>query len=393
MPVVSDTAVLGTAIGLVLVFALLSLLCSAATETLSAITERRAHYLLTGLRSMLDRPESTGPGDRAAKQRLHLDVKDAGKAMAALSRVCEQVVDGDAVALPAALPGALPATAEVPSGGPAPAGDAPGPAPESLTLALFGHPLIRSLQTRRVWWRWGSGPVRNPQYISPRQFGRALVDTLVPATVERTDDASLIVRLRTAVTRLDPGVPARRSLLALIEQAEGDVARFTASVEEWYDEQMAPISGWYKRWAKVVLAIAGLVIAIAVNVDTLQVARGLYVDAPVRDAIVAESLNGTLCQHTEGLGPTASCVQDEVSRLRADRLPVWYGAGCTVPMAAKACWTPTARSAFRWYDVPVKLLGWLLTAFAVSFGAPFWFDALSKLGSLRTSGPKPTPTT
>ena len=43
--------------------------------------------------------------------------------------------------------------------------------------------------------------------------------------------------------------------------------------------------------------------------------------------------------------------------------------------------------------VPVKLLGWLLTAFAVSFGAPFWFDALSKLGSLRTSGPKPTPTT
>jgi hypothetical protein len=39
----------------------------------------------------------------------------------------------------------------------------------------------------------------------------------------------------------------------------------------------------------------------------------------------------------------------------------------------------------------VMLLGWLVTAFAVSFGAPFWFDALSKLGSPRNSGTKPQP--
>jgi hypothetical protein len=39
----------------------------------------------------------------------------------------------------------------------------------------------------------------------------------------------------------------------------------------------------------------------------------------------------------------------------------------------------------------VMLLGWLVIAFAVSFGAPFWFDALSKLGSPRNSGTKPQP--
>jgi hypothetical protein len=27
----------------------------------------------------------------------------------------------------------------------------------------------------------------------------------------------------------------------------------------------------------------------------------------------------------------------------------------------------------------LKVLGWGITAFAVSFGAPFWFEALSKL--------------
>jgi len=31
-------------------------------------------------------------------------------------------------------------------------------------------------------------------------------------------------------------------------------------------------------------------------------------------------------------------------------------------------------------------------AFAVSFGAPFWFEALSKLGSLRNTGTKPATT-
>jgi hypothetical protein len=35
-----------------------------------------------------------------------------------------------------------------------------------------------------------------------------------------------------------------------------------------------------------------------------------------------------------------------------------------------------------------KLLGFLITAFAISLGAPFWFDALNKLVSLRASGKK-----
>lgn len=38
----------------------------------------------------------------------------------------------------------------------------------------------------------------------------------------------------------------------------------------------------------------------------------------------------------------------------------------------------------------INVLGWLFTAIAVSFGAPFWFDALSKLVNMRNSGKKPS---
>jgi hypothetical protein len=39
-----------------------------------------------------------------------------------------------------------------------------------------------------------------------------------------------------------------------------------------------------------------------------------------------------------------------------------------------------------WY---VALVGWLLTAIAVSLGAPFWFDLLGRVAQLRVTGAVP----
>ena len=36
-----------------------------------------------------------------------------------------------------------------------------------------------------------------------------------------------------------------------------------------------------------------------------------------------------------------------------------------------------------------RWIGWLLTAFAISLGAPFWFDLLNKFISARSTGKKP----
>ena len=40
-----------------------------------------------------------------------------------------------------------------------------------------------------------------------------------------------------------------------------------------------------------------------------------------------------------------------------------------------------------------RVLGLLLTAAALTLGAPFWFDLLNKVANLRTAGPKPADTT
>ena len=51
-------------------------------------------------------------------------------------------------------------------------------------------------------------------------------------------------------------------------------------------------------------------------------------------------------------------------------------------------WTDRAWSDFRDAGVKEQLyagLGWLLTAFALSFGAPFWFDVLNKIMIIRST--------
>ena len=54
---------------------------------------------------------------------------------------------------------------------------------------------------------------------------------------------------------------------------------------------------------------------------------------------------------------------------------------------------PSLQRPVVWKELSLRdVAGWLITAFMVSFGAPFWFDLLSKmLGQRGATGPKPAP--
>jgi hypothetical protein len=82
---------------------------------------------------------------------------------------------------------------------------------------------------------------------------------------------------------------------------------------------------------------------------------------------------------TEVLGQYADAVK--VAKKDADQAEAFLGR------------IPSLQKPVVWADVgPKDLLGWLITAFMVSFGAPFWFDLISKLlGQRGATGPKPAP--
>jgi hypothetical protein len=382
------SAVFETAVGLVLQFALLSVFCSALCEALSSGLQMRSKFLLSGLRLMLDRSAAGSstrmldsataqvfgaPPDPAPTPDESLVAEPAG--LPAEATLSQSVKEPEKTAAAAKAVNDLAqsigsAEKVVKSGG--------------MTLALFGHPLLQSLQTR-VGLRRGHGGIRNPAYVSPQSFARALIDTLVPDS----DGQTSLEAVRTTVEGLPDGLPAKKSLLALLKRAKGSIAAFEKMLEEWYDDQMQRVAGWYKRWARLVLFATGLFIAVLANVDTLQVSHDLYLNQPVRQAVITQANTGTLCQNAPD---RAACADQELTRLAADGLPIWWPDGCGTSDLGR-CFRLTADGHTGPADVAFKLVGWLLTAIGVSFGAPFWFEALSRIGSLRATGPKPVPTT
>jgi hypothetical protein len=70
-----------------------------------------------------------------------------------------------------------------------------------------------------------------------------------------------------------------------------------------------------------------------------------------------------------------------------DRLPSAGLDALKWPERKSASWLDHAILVAAWGLITV--VGWLITALMVSFGAPFWFDLLSALVNRRTTGPKP----
>ncbi|HEY3184684.1 MAG TPA: hypothetical protein VGJ77_17720 [Gaiellaceae bacterium] len=175
-----------------------------------------------------------------------------------------------------------------------------------------------------------------------------------------------------------PGDRLRGAFKALHQRAE-DVTHFEALAEQWYDDSMERVSGWYKRRAQVMIWGLGLLLALVMNVDTIRIGRALWNDKPVRDAVVQQARRVALTppedkqgKQTEDQLKTAA---DSVSKLEKLKVPMG--------------WSGNRPKGWGWGS---KLLGLVLTGAALSLGAPFWFDLLSKVARLRSSGAPPPAT-
>ncbi|HEX8105969.1 MAG TPA: hypothetical protein VF533_25350 [Solirubrobacteraceae bacterium] len=219
---------------------------------------------------------------------------------------------------------------------------------------------------------------RPPSYVSPRAFSLALLDVLVPEPGKPSFD-----KVKDAVTakKLPAGVQKR--LLLLLDEAGGDVDRFRRNAEAWFDDTMARVSGWYKRQAQIILAVIAAALTIGLNVNTIAIAERIWDDPSVRAAVVAAAQSPEVTGSLEGetakekLANAAANAED----LPALGIPVgWSGTDPSV--------VPSLTSVERFLRT---VGGWLITIAALSLGAPFWFDALSRLSRLRGTGKPEAP--
>jgi len=350
-----DSGVIDVAIGVILVYLLISLLCSAINEIIAARLRYRAKDLEEGIRLML-RSElaSASPAEKTTAARLTQKTGSVVSFVADLIRGSQ-------------------------SGAGSRAGGVAG--------SLFNHPLFLSLKRHE----------RMPSYVAARTFSAVVLDlvdspnrltwlrehvasfagenlnltTYVEALITNQNDRASIVRfvdeipdeqlrteLRQAIapeldrimdqlngmqiqqhakdiveallTPADLGkvlekladppasiplapevskelsrvVASWRELLINVESLgaglEGKVTEKRVEIEKWFDSSMERVSGWYKRRAQVVLVFLAIPIVFALNADTLTISNSLLKNSVLRDQLVNAASTRVAAASTDG---------------------------------------------------------------------------------------------
>ena len=357
------SATLEIALGMIFIFLLLSVICSTINEWIASILNLRGKTLRSGIRRLLDDPEG-----------------------------------------------------------------------KLLARHFYDHPLVQGMASKT-----GQGGL--PSYIPAETFTTVLMDILVPAdldnpkplrevyqdikvqlkdmTAENTEFGRMVMilmdetgltreqlqelkdgwdqvhKLRedlknletadsalldiSAIKELSAVITEKEAKLVLAEQAaDRAILQARKKVGDYFDNAMDRVSGWYKRQASIGIFGLALVVTIFLNVDSISLANALANNPALREAVVASAENGadslrdTVGAITESSeSGDAAEVIDELEQLG---LPIG--------------WNPSTMP----QNVPEllnRILGWLVTTIAVSMGAPFWFDLLSKVSNLRMAGKKP----
>jgi hypothetical protein len=192
-----------------------------------------------------------------------------------------------------------------------------------------------------------------------------------------------------------PESPLKDALIANAARAGADRDKIIAELAQWYDDSMDRLSGWYKRRIARFLLVYAILFVVAFNLDVVGLTRVLWQDSAVRLVAVsqAEARSATAQFGADPASTTDGSDQNQnsdpgvvgaVRDIGALQLPFGWTRSDVIgdPRAVP-------DDAAGW---AVKALGWLMAVFALSAGAPFWFDLLGRLVNMRSAGPKPKAT-
>ena len=230
-----------------------------------------------------------------------------------------------------------------------------------------------------------------PAYISAESISEAIIDLLVPNSAGDTT----MTEIQKGIKALPDWMPTfKDSLQALANNAGKDINLFRTSVENWYDDHMSRVSGWYKRHVAWFTIVIGAILVLLLNINAITIGRTLYSNSVVRTAVSSVAVKTTSCAPGESTQKCLGDLQAQLSAATQAGLPIGWAAvaDCAAPNI-HCNWLDQrgilSRHGGSAWQVVLVLVGFLITVIALTPGARFWFDLLGKLGSLRSTGPKP----
>ena len=378
------SSIIDIAIGMVFIYLLLSLICSAANEIIERYTRKRARDLENGIKEMLLNADGTGD-------------------------LVEQLYK------------------------------------HPLVYSLYAKPYSPGAKTLPSYIPARNFALALMDIVAPKGAAGA---TAVGGTSTAAAVATHLATVRTAIETNNTLPPNVKKALVTFLDASDHPAKMRENIENWFDSAMDRVSGVFKRRSQLIIVILGMALAILLNVDSIALVRALSTDSAMRDSLVAAATeyaknNPTPPASTASPSPTATPAASPkpVSSPSPSSSPT-RGAATASPSAASPSASPTSSPSaganatpsptpvasptpcdtpecrvkrnldqinklalpIGWTrnvsvapDPPdprqlygltpqawfIRFLGWLITALAVSLGAPFWFDLLNKFIVIR----------
>jgi hypothetical protein len=130
-------------------------------------------------------------------------------------------------------------------------------------------------------------------------------------------------------------------------------------------------------------------LAAAFQIDAVRIAEQLAHDSTLRSSVVAAAT--AQVRDKDGASRPAPEFADTMKQLNSLGLPIGWSWCSLAKDANGQCYLendPAYRTP-QFGTVALMLVGWLVIALGVSQGAPFWFDLISRLVSIRGGGPRP----
>jgi hypothetical protein len=227
---------------------------------------------------------------------------------------------------------------------------------ELLVRKFYNQPSIKKLGEDRAF--------SKPAYLRPENFSFTIIQLLRGPDYDGTNEnESELIKNTLDKNTLNITVETLYQFRSLFADARQDVSEFRNRLDEWFDETMQRTNGWYKRQTQTVLLFIGFIIAVIFNVDTVAITKILAKDKKVREQIVQLAINNKINPDSvyNNLIAEAAATQHLFGLKHSD-------------------------SAIYQTSTPLKVAGWIITAFAISLGAAFWFDLLNKVTQVRSSG-------
>jgi hypothetical protein len=255
--------------------------------------------------------------------------------------------------------------------------------------------------------------------VQKQQINNAFVKLSFKASASKDVTMNRIYAGVTALSITHPQL--KQTMYAIINgmpqsilQKGNELEIVRANIEEWFNNSMNRLTGWYKRRSILTTLILGILLASIINVDSINLVSRLWREPDLRISILNNIENILTQNNTTPLDVgQLSSVQQEFSTIT---LPVgWLGsptslAGeqvsnhpnpCTLfpqqeneiygILISGECYpiinTPLVSDPTGWL---LKLAGILISGVAASPGASFWFDVLKKVINVRLTGANPS---